>query len=211
MTARQVRGLIQASAVTAVAGALTIGTVGSAAAQFASATVPEAPLARATVPRDVLVSTDLMGEAAQEAQRIQIAREKRAAARAQRSSGDMFTPTRDYKYSARFGDAGGSWSSGHHTGLDFVTAPGTPVFSALAGKVVEADWNGAYGNCIIVRHDNGVETMYAHLSSIGVEKGERVLRGDRIGSVGTTGNSSGPHLHFEVIKKGDQRDPEAFL
>lgn len=211
ITARQVRGFIQAGAVTAVAGALTIGTVGSAGVELASASAPATPITSSALPSDVTIPADLMAEAAAEAQRIEVVREKRAAARAQRASGDMFTPTRNYRYSARFGDSGGSWSSGHHTGLDFVTAPGTPVFAALAGKVVEAGWNGAYGNCVIVRHDNGVETLYAHMSSIRVERGDRVLRGERIGSVGSTGNSSGPHLHFEVLKKDDQRNPEAFL
>ena len=76
-------------------------------------------------------------------------------------------------------------------------------------EVVQARWDGAYGNRIIVRHDNGVKTMYAHLSSTSVNVGDKVTRGQRIGAVGTTGNSSGPH--FEVIKKGTQRDPKAFL
>jgi murein DD-endopeptidase MepM/ murein hydrolase activator NlpD len=156
------------------------------------------------------VSADAMAEAATAARRQVVQRQKRARALAQRSSGDMLTPTRNYTYSAVFGQPGG-WSSGHHTGLDFATATGTPVLSALAGEVVQAGWDGAYGNRIIVRHDNGVKTMYAHLSSTSVNVGDKVTRGQRIGAVGTTGNSSGPHLHFEVIKKGTQRDPKAFL
>src|SRR5690606_25544530 len=99
----------------------------------------------------------------------------------------------------------------NHTGLDFAAATGTPVFSALAGKVVESGWGGAYGNHIIVRHDNGAETRYAHLSRAPVSQGQRVRRGQRIGAVGRTRNSRGPHPHFEVIKTGEQRDPAAFL
>ncbi|MEZ5118816.1 MAG: M23 family metallopeptidase [Candidatus Nanopelagicales bacterium] len=156
------------------------------------------------------VSAERMADAATAARRQVVARQKRARALAQRSSGDMLTPTRNYTYSAVFGQPGG-WSSGYHTGLDFATASGTPVLSALAGEVVQAGWDGAYGNRIIVRHDNGVKTLYAHLSSTSVNVGDKVTRGQRIGAVGTTGNSSGPHLHFEVIKKGTQRDPKAFL
>jgi murein DD-endopeptidase MepM/ murein hydrolase activator NlpD len=174
---------------------------------------PAAPIAPTAPPRVTppAVEPDMMAQAARKAKQIEVQREKRAQERAQRSSGDMFTPTRNYRNTAYFGQAGSSWSSGHHTGLDFAAAPGTPVFSALAGKVVESGWGGAYGNHIIVRHDNGVETLYAHLSTASVSKGDRVLRGQRIGAVGSTGNSSGPHLHFEVLKNGEQRDPAAFL
>ncbi len=151
-----------------------------------------------------------MAAAARQAKRIEVQRAKRAAERAQRSSGPMFTPTTNFDYSARFGQPGG-WSSGYHTGLDFAAPSGTPVFSALAGTVVEAGWGGAYGNHLIIKHDNGVKTLYAHLTSSSVGKGDKVLRGERIGTVGSTGNSTGPHLHFEVIKSGTQRDPADFL
>ena len=88
---------------------------------------------------------------------------------------------------------------------------GTPVFSALAGTVVESGWGGAYGNHLIVKHSNGVKTLYAHLSSASVSTGDKVLRCQRIGAVGTTGNSTGPHLHFEVIKGDVQKNPADFL
>ena len=191
-------------ATTLLAGAATsqAGAVGTEPAD-----VSEAPAAEPVTPD---FSADLMADAAQQAKRIEIQREKRARARAQRSSGDMFTPTRNYQYSATFGQAGG-WSSGHHTGLDFAAPSGTPVFAALAGKVLQEDAGGAYGNHIVVRHDNGVKTLYAHLTSTKVRPGDRVLRGQVIGTVGSTGNSTGPHLHFEVIKNGTQRDPKDFL
>ncbi len=214
MTANRIPEVLQGTSVALVAGALVLGAVpGGTDVVLASAEQPPAtaqPPAQPSPDVEVL-SPDRMNEAADTAKRIEIQRAKRAEQRAQRSSGDMFTPTRNYRHSAYFGQAGSSWSSGHHTGLDFATAPGTPVFSALAGRVVEAGWGGAYGNHIIVRHDNGVETLYAHLNSIAVDKGDRVLRGERIGAVGNTGNSHGPHLHFEVLKNGDQRDPENFL
>ena len=207
----RIADVIQGGSVAVVAGALVLGAVSSSqGATLALGDEPAEPVAQEQVTPPTL-DPELLGQAARKAKQIEIQREKRARERAQRSSGDMFTPTRNYRNTAFFGQAGGSWSSGYHTGLDFAAATGTPVFSALAGKVVEAGWGGAYGNHIIVRHDNGVETLYAHLNSTAVAKGDRVLRGQRIGAVGSTGNSSGPHLHFAVIKNGDQRDPADFL
>lgn len=214
MTANRIPEIVQGTSVALVAGALVLGAVPGgadvvlAAADRAEQVEPPVAQAAANLPE---FSPDLLSDAAGTAKQIEIRRAQRAKLRAQRSSGDMFTPTRNYRNTAYFGQAGSSWSSGHHTGLDFAAAPGTPVFSALAGRVVEAGWGGAYGNHIIVRHDNGVETLYAHLNSIAVAKGDRVLRGERIGGVGSTGNSSGPHLHFEVLKNGDQRDPQDYL
>jgi len=214
VTANRIPEIVQGTSVALVAGALVLGAVPGgadvvlAAADRAEQVEPPAAQAAANLPE---FSPDLLSDAAGTAKQIEIRRAQRAKLRAQRSSGDMFTPTRNYRNTAYFGQAGSSWSSGHHTGLDFAAAPGTPVFSALAGRVVEAGWGGAYGNHIIVRHDNGVETLYAHLNSIAVAKGDRVLRGERIGAVGSTGNSSGPHLHFEVLKNGDQRDPQDYL
>lgn len=206
-TTATVQGLLKTAGFAALATSLLAGASASQAAVNSESAEPVAPAAEPVAPE---FSADLMADAAEEAKRIEIKREKRARARAQRSSGDMFTPTRNYKYSATFGQAGG-WSSGHHTGLDFAAPTGTPVFAALAGKVLQEDAGGAYGNHIVVRHDNGVKTLYAHLTSTKVRPGDRVLRGELIGTVGSTGNSTGPHLHFEVIKNGTQRDPMDFL
>jgi murein DD-endopeptidase MepM/ murein hydrolase activator NlpD len=208
-TTAGVRGLLQTAGVATMATTLLAGAVTSQAGAVSGEPV-EVPSAPAAEPVSPELSADLMSEAADAAKQIEIKREKRARARAQRSSGDMFTPTRNYKHSATFGQAGG-WSSGHHTGLDFAAPSGTPVFAALAGKVLREDAGGAYGNHIVVRHDNGVKTLYAHLTSTKVSPGDKVLRGQVIGTVGSTGNSSGPHLHFEVIKNGTQRDPMDFL
>jgi murein DD-endopeptidase MepM/ murein hydrolase activator NlpD len=210
-TADRVGSLIQGTSVAVVAGALVLAAASASDATPVPTEDATQAQAAAPVPEPPHFTPDRLAEAATTAKKIEIQRAKRAAARAQRSSGDMFTPTRNYRNTAYFGQPGSSWSSGHHTGLDFAAAPGTPVFSALAGKVVESGWGGAYGNHLIVRHDNGVETLYAHLSSADVSTGDRVLRGQKIGAVGSTGNSSGPHLHFEVIKNGTQRDPQAFL
>jgi murein DD-endopeptidase MepM/ murein hydrolase activator NlpD len=123
----------------------------------------------------------------------------------------LATPTRNYRVSARFGQSGPMWSSGRHTGLDFAAPVGTTIKAAKDGRVVAAEPAGAYGNMIEIAHGDGLRTRYAHLSDIDVRKGDRVARGEHIGDLGNTGNSSGPHLHFEVLQEGDPVDPQRFL
>ena len=121
-------------------------------------------------------------------------------------------PTSDYRLSAKFNQRGGNWSSGRHTGLDFAARQGTRVRSVGAGKVVRAGWYGPYGKAVVIRHVDGKQTLYAHLSRLGVKKGKRVDAGHKLGAVGSTGNSTGPHLHFEVrTRKGKTVDPRAHL
>jgi murein DD-endopeptidase MepM/ murein hydrolase activator NlpD len=210
--ARHMTRLLNGSGLAVVVGALLAGGAAAEDSERHEENNAASTLVVAQTPEtgDVDFSPNMMADAAEEAKRIEVRRERRARERAQRSSGPMFTPTTNYDITAVFGQGGGRWSSGQHTGLDFAAPTGTPVFSALAGKVVEAGWGGAYGNHVVVKHD-GTKTLYAHLNSVGVKKGQSVLRGERIGSVGSTGNSSGPHLHFEVLRKGDPRDPQAFL
>ena len=74
-----------------------------------------------------------------------------------------------------------------------------------------AGWNGGYGNCIMIDHGNGYVTLYGHLNYIGVSNGQTVSQGSVIGQVGSTGASTGPHLHFEVLKNGSRIDPEQFF
>jgi len=99
----------------------------------------------------------------------------------------------------------------YHVGLDLGAPTGTPVVSALDGTVLRTGWMGAYGYAVYVGHADGFETRYAHLSSIAVEPGERVSRGGTIGRVGSTGASTGPHLHFEIRRAGRALDPLAVL
>lgn len=98
-----------------------------------------------------------------------------------------------------------------HTGLDIASNMGTTVYAADNGTITLAGWNGGYGNCIMIDHGNGYVTLYGHLSSLGVSEGQSVSKGDTIGQVGSTGNSTGPHLHFEVIRAGTRVDPEQFF
>jgi murein DD-endopeptidase MepM/ murein hydrolase activator NlpD len=98
-----------------------------------------------------------------------------------------------------------------HPGFDLAAPKGTPVGAAAAGKVVSAGVAGGYGNLIIVDHGNGYTTRYGHLSAIDVKVGDQVTPGQIIGAVGSTGYSTGPHLHFEVRHNGDAMDPEPML
>ena len=94
-----------------------------------------------------------------------------------------------------------------HAGMDFSANVGTPVYVTGNGKVKQAGWDGLYGNCIVVEHGFGYVTRYAHLNKIKVKVGQEVVRGEVIGEVGSTGKSTGPHLHYEVHVKGQVVNP----
>lgn len=110
--------------------------------------------------------------------------------------------------------AGSAWSKGYHTGVDFPVPTGTTVKAVAAGTVVSSGWGGSFGYQVVIRHADGRYTQYAHLSAISVKSGQSVGGGQRIGRSGSTGNSSGPHLHFEVRTGpgfGTDIDPLAYL
>jgi murein DD-endopeptidase MepM/ murein hydrolase activator NlpD len=112
-----------------------------------------------------------------------------------------------YHLTAGFGQSSGLWAN-THTGLDFAAPSGTPIMSIAGGVVSSAEYAGAYGNRTIVTLDDGTEIWYCHQTSFGVSPGDRVRPGQTIGTVGTTGNSTGPHLHLEVRPgAGDPVDP----
>lgn len=98
-----------------------------------------------------------------------------------------------------------------HTGTDMACPTGTPILAAMSGKVVTAGQNRVYGNYVILDHGNGYQTVYAHMSKIIATKGQWVSQGTRIGLVGSTGYSTGPHLHFTVYKNGKLIDPMTVL
>ena len=158
-----------------------------------------------------------------EAERAEEARRAAAEAAAQQApqggggptnaTGSFIFPVASYVYiSSRFGERVHPITGElkHHNGMDIASNMGTTVYAADGGKVVLAEWYGGYGNCIMIDHGNGYKTLYGHLSSIGVSDGQRVSQGAVIGAVGSTGNSTGPHLHFEVYANDSRIDPEQF-
>lgn len=98
-----------------------------------------------------------------------------------------------------------------HTGLDFQADQGTPILAAAGGVVVAQEFHTAYGNMVEIDHGNDLITRYAHASKILVRQGDLIKRGQKIAEVGTTGRSTGAHLHFEVLVRGTQQDPQKFL
>ncbi|MET7687119.1 M23 family metallopeptidase [Streptomyces sp. NPDC005483] len=161
-------------------------------------------------------------KAAAEAKRKAEARAKeireakeRAAREAERKRLNAFVAPISGSYISTGYKSGGSlWSSGSHTGVDFHAASGTSVHAVGRGTVVEAGWGGAYGNNIVIRMADGTYTQYGHLSSIGVSVGQSVTPGQQIGLSGATGNTTGPHLHFEARttpEYGSDIDPVAYL
>jgi murein DD-endopeptidase MepM/ murein hydrolase activator NlpD len=117
-----------------------------------------------------------------------------------------------YHLTSRFGDSGYYWSSGYHTGLDFAAPSGTPIMAIANGVVTSVGYEGAYGNQTIVTLEDGTEIWYNHQTSSTVSVGDNVVAGQVIGYVGSTGNTTGPHLHLEVRPGGgDPVDPFAAL
>ncbi len=105
----------------------------------------------------------------------------------------------------------GRRSRGNHTGLDIATSLGTPIKAAAAGQVIHAGWKGSYGQLVVIQHTESIQTYYAHCSKIYVNAGEYVAQGQVISAVGSTGNSTGPHLHLEIRVNGSPRNPQNYL
>ncbi|MFE2550372.1 transglycosylase family protein [Streptomyces sp. NPDC059355] len=136
-----------------------------------------------------------------------------ASAQQQPASGGFVAPV-DAAIGTAYHVAGSSWSSGYHTGVDFPVSTGTSVKAVGPGSVVSAGWAGAYGYQVVILHTDGRYSQYAHLSALGVKAGQQVSGGQRIGRSGSTGNTSGPHLHFEMRTSpgyGSDIDPLKYL
>lgn len=112
--------------------------------------------------------------------------------------------------SSRFG-ARSSIRSSAHTGLDIATSTGTPVLAAASGTVTFSGRKGSYGNLLVITHSNGVQTYYGHCSKLYVSAGTTVTQGQTVAAVGSTGNSTGPHLHFEIRVNGVAYNPQNYL
>ncbi|WP_019890674.1 M23 family metallopeptidase [Streptomyces purpureus] len=136
------------------------------------------------------------------------------AAPATSTSSGWTAPLDGASVTTQYRASGAMWSSGYHTGVDFAASSGTTVKAVGAGTVVSAGWGGAYGNEVVIQHADGTYSQYAHLSSLSVSSGQSVSGGQQIGLSGSTGNSSGPHLHFEIRtgpSYGSDIDPVAYL
>ncbi|MES2425127.1 MAG: M23 family metallopeptidase [Pseudomonadota bacterium] len=129
----------------------------------------------------------------------------------------MMVPTQQPLQDGFLGSAFGwridpfSGRSALHTGLDFQADTGTPILSAAGGVVVTQEYHPAYGNMVEIDHGNQLITRYAHASKVMVKKGDLIKRGQKIAEVGSTGRSTGPHLHFEVLVQDVPQDPQKFL
>ncbi|MCX5527844.1 peptidoglycan DD-metalloendopeptidase family protein [Streptomyces bobili] len=130
------------------------------------------------------------------------------------TSGGFALPVAGATVGTPYKMSGSMWSSGYHTGVDFVVPTGTSLKAVGAGTVVSAGWGGAYGNQVVIRLADGYYAQYAHLSQLSVSAGQSVSGGQQIGLSGATGNVTGPHLHFEIRTGpdyGSDVDPIAYL
>ncbi|WP_245882530.1 M23 family metallopeptidase [Yoonia sediminilitoris] len=113
----------------------------------------------------------------------------------------------NFRFTSGFGQRWGRL----HAGTDFAGPVGTPIYSTADGVVTHAGWSSGYGRLIKIRHEFGIETRYAHLNAMNVKVGQRVSRGERIGAMGNSGRSTGPHLHYEVRVGGEPVNPMIYI
>ncbi|MEU9299919.1 LysM peptidoglycan-binding domain-containing M23 family metallopeptidase [Streptomyces sp. NPDC048269] len=193
---------------------LTLGAKGEAAPAAAPVDSAPAPApARKAAPKPAPKSAPKPAE--KTAEKAAAAQQDSAAeAPAAQQSASGFVAPVSGGISTQYKVAGSMWSSGYHTGVDFIASSGTTVKAVGAGTVVSAGWAGAYGNEVIIQHADGTYSQYGHLSQLSVSAGQSVTGGQRIGLSGSTGNSTGPHLHFEIRtgpSYGSDIDPLAYL
>lgn len=192
---------------TAVVGVLAVAP--AAASAYAVAQAPAAPVSAqalaplAAAPRPAIEPVDVDHVAAE----LPGARD---ASRASREARAWVLPVAHYRLTARFAEAGSSWQF-RHTGLDFQAPTGTPVRAVTGAVVAAVAVHPLYGRMVVLRTPAGVTLWYCHLSAVAVQEGELVRGGQRVGRIGTTGNSSGPHLHFEVRVADRPTNPAYYL
>ncbi|MET7523412.1 M23 family metallopeptidase [Streptomyces sp. NPDC005248] len=209
----RVRGAVVAAGL----GTTMVLGAGAAFAAGAAASAPDTASLVNAAAASVAKQATVQGKAAQAAKET-VAKKAAEAKKAARLATSWEAPVSQYQLSASFGNDGSRWAH-KHSGQDFAVPIGTKVEAAHGGVVVKAGPNGggdgpAYGNAIVIKHDNGMYSQYAHLSRIDVHIGQSVEKGQQIALSGNTGNSSGPHLHFEIrttANYGSAVNPVAFL
>ncbi|MFD9931910.1 peptidoglycan DD-metalloendopeptidase family protein [Streptomyces massasporeus] len=179
-------------------------SIGKKAASAPKASAPAAPKASAQ-----------KSSAEESAPKAETAAKPAAAKSAAESNAGGYTlPVDGATVGTPYRMSGSMWSSGYHTGVDFVVPTGTSLKAVGAGEVVSAGWGGAYGNQVVIKLNDGHYAQYAHLSQLSVSAGQTVTAGQQVGLSGATGNVTGPHLHFEIRTTpdyGSDVDPVAFL
>ena len=164
---------------------------------------------------ELLDANDLDDGALHQGQELFIPGARMDAGALKKAMGELFAyPIKaSWRLTSRFGRRADPFTgvTSSHTGIDMACPTGTPIYASMSGKVVVAGWNNIFGNYVIINHENGYQTLYGHMSKILTTSGQRVNQGSRIGLVGSTGYSTGPHLHFTVYKNGKLVDPQTLL
>ncbi|GHI86276.1 M23 family metallopeptidase [Streptomyces xanthophaeus] len=194
---------------------LTLGAKGEAApARPAAEPAPQQAAPKQAAPQQAAPKQATPKQAAPQQAAPKKTAPQKAPAEAKAPSAAGFVAPVGGGISTQYKVAGSMWSSGYHTGVDFIASSGTTVRAVGAGSVVSAGWSGSYGNEVVIRHADGNYSQYAHLSSLSVSAGQSVTAGQTIGLSGSTGNSTGPHLHFEIRTSpsyGSDINPIAYL
>jgi murein DD-endopeptidase MepM/ murein hydrolase activator NlpD len=180
-----------------VVAAIALGSTAAFAAGGGAHEVAKATSADAKAPTVVQNQATAQKAAAAKAAVAKKAAVKKAAVSAKKKASGWTTPVSKYTIGAGYHQVGKHWIN-THSGQDFVVPTGTAVHAAHTGTVVTAGWGGAYGNNIVIKHGAQLYTQYGHLSKFEVHVGQHVTTGQEIAKSGSTGNSTGPHLHFEV-------------
>ena len=168
-----------------------------------------------TAVEDILDANDLDSYSLAPGQELFIPGAKMDSTALQRAMGELFAwpITAEYRISSRFGARKDpiTGADSYHTGIDLACPSGTAIKAAMSGTVAKAGWSNVFGNYVIIKHIDGYQTLYGHMSKIKTKKGAFVSQGELIGLVGSTGYSTGPHLHFTVYKNGKLVNPMTLL
>ncbi|PNG23801.1 LysM peptidoglycan-binding domain-containing M23 family metallopeptidase [Streptomyces cahuitamycinicus] len=190
---------------------LSIGKQAASAPKSSAPSAPKASEPKASAPKP-LASQPSADESSAKAETA--AKPAAAKPAAESNAGGYSLPVAGATVGTPYRMSGSMWSSGYHTGVDFVVPTGTSLKAVGAGTVVSAGWGGAYGNQVVIKLADGHYAQYAHLSQLSVSAGQTVTAGQQVGLSGATGNVTGPHLHFEIRTTpdyGSDMDPVAFL